>query len=135
MDEGAGMLICKGRDFSVNPNLVCLFAFSWVKNTSQLARPQLFTALVLNYNCQVLVLLILQVSNNNNNQNPLNSSFNSRNILHFNSTSTRQIWRDFDTDTSKHSNAPQNLSLLLNSSFFSTFIKNSKINTKDLSNY
>lgn len=117
------MLICKGRDFSVNPNLVCLFALSWVKNTSQPTRLQLFTELVLNYDCQVFVLFILQVSNSNNHQNLLISSFNNRHILHFNSVSVRQIWRDFDAATSKHSSAPQNSASQL--FVFSAFIKKS----------
>lgn len=124
------MLICKGRDPSVNPNLVCLFTLSLVKNTLHPTAPQYITILVLSYDFQALVLFILQASNNSN-QNLPNSSFNNRNILHFNSMSIRGIWRDFDTATSKYSSTLQHSSLLLNPSFFLAFIKSSKKRKKE----
>lgn len=117
MEGGARMLICKGRDLSVNPNLVCVFALSLVKNTLHPTAPQYITILVPAYDFQVLVLFILQASNNNK-QKSTQLIINNRNILHFNSTSIRGIWRDFDAATSKYFNITEHSSLLLNPSFF-----------------
>lgn len=124
------MVICQGRDLSTQIWYVCLLClWSKIHYTSPYHSTSPYSSCLLGLSgpCPFHFAGIQQQQ-----QSLPNSSFN-RNILHFNSTSIRGIWRDSDAATSKYSNTPWHSSLLLNPSFFSAFIKSS--NTKDPCNY